>query len=241
MPKEVYGNSDEVAKRAATDTISTLLNAIRKKGSATWVLAGGSSPMAAYKIIAIEYAHALDWSKVTILIGDERCVPLNHPDSNWGQISKILFANDSIAKANTLVPHADLGAEEGAKRYSNLVCQNIADEHENIALDLLWLGMGEDGHTLSLFPDHPALHDNSDIFIPVHDSPKPPPDRISLSLKTAVLARHITIFATGVSKQYPLSKLEHEPKSLPIGLLAFQAEQNGAYISWLSDKNAQPH
>lgn len=237
MRKVVYSDSSEVAAEAAKDAIAVLSRAIHDSGKAVWALAGGSSPMAAYRELAEGYGKAIDWSKVTMLIGDERCVPLYHEDSNWGQISKILFANENIDAANKLVPQAELGPEEGAKHYSDLI-SGLSDEKSPLQIDLLWVGVGEDGHTLSLFPGNPALDDDTDTVVPVRNSPKPPADRISLSLTTATAAKRLVIFATGAAKQEALARVELDPESLPVGMVAHQASQAWAEVLWMYDEAA---
>lgn len=197
--------------------------------------------MAAYKNIVNKYADAIDWSKVTLLIGDERCVPLDHEDSNWGQISKILFENERIALSHQLSPQANLGAERGAQLYSQLIRENLTNKNGKLEIDLLWLGVGQDGHTLSLFPNHPALMDDTDIVIAVHNSPKPPSDRITLSLNSVIHAKKIVVFATGANKKEALIQAENEPQSLPIGLLSEKANTAGAEVVWLYDEAARPH
>jgi len=236
--KNIYTDANEVASVAAEDAIATLSKFISEKGRASWVLAGGSSPMLAYKIIANTYADSIDWSKVTILMGDERCVPLSQEDSNWGQISEILFSNSLISAATQLIPRADIGAEAGATLYSEEIRKNLMNESDELAFDLLWLGVGEDGHTLSLFPGHPELKDNSDIVIPVHNSPKPPSDRITLSLKSAVNAKKIVIFAVGANKREALAQAEKDSKSVPIGIVAEKADILGSEVFWLYDEAA---
>jgi len=238
MRKEVYANANEVASIAALDVIATLSKAIREKGKASWVLAGGSSPMAAYKNIVSTHAGSIDWSKVTVLMGDERCVPLDHDDSNWGQISNILFTNELISACRQLVPRADLGAVKGAELYSQQVRSSLTNNKGELDIDLLWLGVGEDGHTLSLFPNHPGLEDDSDIVIPIHDSPKPPSDRISLSLNSAALASKIVIFAVGASKRDALMQAENNTETVPVGTLAKKADALGSEVLWLYDEPA---
>lgn len=239
MKRTTLPTAQEVATAAAKDAIATLSKAIIENGKASWVLAGGSSPMAAYKIIASEYAESIDWSKVTIVIGDERCVPLDHEDSNWGQISKILFANKLIAASHQLVPRAELEAVEGAADYSHQLRQHLTNESGELQIDLLWLGVGEDGHTLSLFPSHPGLEDTSDIVIPIFNSPKPPSERITFSLNSATRAKKVIIFATGASKMEALMQVERNANSLPIGMVAEKANSAGAEVTWLFDEAAR--
>ena len=99
-----YDTADLVAKAAAQNAVEILSLAITQHGRATWVLAGGSSPILAYKEIIKNYSDALDWSKVVLIIGDERFVPLSHKDSNWGAIIRIFDANELTTKVQRVEP-----------------------------------------------------------------------------------------------------------------------------------------
>ncbi|HEX3081934.1 MAG TPA: 6-phosphogluconolactonase [Candidatus Saccharimonadia bacterium] len=238
MATETLADPQAVAARAAEDAVTVLSEAIKARGVASWALAGGTSPMAAYAKLAQEYSDALDWSKVTVLIGDERCVAHDQPDSNWGAISKVLFTSPALGRLAKLVPQAEAGAEEGARLYDELLRSRLADASGALHLDLLWLGVGEDGHTLSLFPGHTEIDATEALVLPVHDSPKPPPDRITLSFPVAAAARAVVIFATGAAKKEALAKIRQDPASLPIGRVARAAETAGARVLWLYDEAA---
>lgn len=233
MQRIMVPDAAAAAEHAAVELVKTLADIVEMRGRASWVLAGGSSPMAAYQILADRYGDAIDWSKVTVLIGDERCVSLEHPDSNWGQIARVLLSNESIARCQQLVPKADVGAEAASEDYSQQIHHHLVDDQGELSIDVLWLGIGEDGHTLSLFPENTALDDDSDYVIPIHDSPKPPSDRITLSVSSAASAQHIVIFATGEGKQAAVTQVEKDPLSLPIGLVAERALDAGADVTWL--------
>lgn len=230
---KLFDTPQLVAESAARQTILILQSAVEKNGQAVWVLAGGSSPMAAYQIIAAGSQDDLDWSKVTVLIGDERCVPPGHVDSNWGAISKVLLTGSETSKATQLVPQTDLSPEEAAINYS----RQIQDDAIN-SFDVVWLGVGEDGHTLSLFPENPGFFDETDeLVIAVHDSPKPPSDRISLSLSSMKMTKNAFIFAVGAGKKDALTKVR-SGENLPIGVVAKNIENTGGIVTWLYDQAA---
>ena len=191
---------DDVAQHAADHAVRTLRAAVHERGHAFWVLAGGTSPMAAYRVIAARNDDDLDWSKVTVAVGDERCVPLDHTDSNWGEISRALLQGSRTSAIRTLVPRAHMGAEEGAEDYARQITTVLGDDAARRP-DLVWLGVGEDGHTLSLFPGRAEIGERDALVIPIHDSPKPPADRITLSLGAVAGARQLVVFAVGVSAQ----------------------------------------
>ncbi|HYH74885.1 MAG TPA: 6-phosphogluconolactonase [Candidatus Saccharimonadales bacterium] len=239
MTEVVLRDPGAVAAQAAAHAVETLASAIAAHGVATWGLAGGTSPLAAYAQLVADYADALDWSKVMVCIGDERCVAHDNPDSSWGQITKVLLADPSLARMQLLVPHAERGAEAGATAYEELLRERLPNHDGYPRIDLLWLGVGEDGHTLSLFPGHPALGADG-LVVPVHDAPKPPPDRITLSLSAAAHASKLVVFGVGAAKKQALAVVQRNPGALPVGMLTQAAEQLGADVLWLYDQAAWP-
>lgn len=228
-----YDTAHLVAIAAAENAVEVLNTAINENGKASWVLAGGSSPVAAYKYIVSHFADAVDWSKVTILMGDERFVPLDHTDSNWGHITEFFEAQGAFLALTKLTPEISETAEETARRYEAKITQ-----HHIERFDLVWIGVGEDGHTLSLFPDNPAFTHSTDAWVvPVYDSPKPPAQRFTLSLKALEHVVELVIFATGAGKKEVL-RVARLRGGLPIAVAAEVAEMNGADVRWLYDDAA---
>jgi len=228
-----YHTAEDVAQAAAENAVELLQIAIETKGSASWVVAGGSSPMLAYKKLVKEFSDALDWSKVTVIIGDERMVPLDHKDSNYGAISSLFNKNVELAKVKWLVPDTSLDVATAARDYAAKIAeQNFAE------FDLVWLGVGEDGHTLSLFPGNVGFTEPTDEWvIPVYDSPKPPSERITLSLKALEYVDELVIFAVGASKQDAL-KAARLKRLLPVSVASDVVETNGGEVRWLYDEAA---
>lgn len=172
---------------------------------ANLVLAGGSTPLRTYELVD---AMKLDWTGANLWYGDERCVPFDHPDSNHGQVAARLQAPGAVWHPMPSVA----GPDEGAARY--------AGELDGLALDLVHLGMGPDGHTASLFPDHPLL-DADGVAAGIRDSPKPPPERITLTLPKINAARHIVLIVTGDEKAPALARVLAGPdRGTPASLLA---------------------
>lgn len=228
-----YDSLDEVAQAAAENAIEILQAAIEAKGSASWVLAGGTSPVLAYKKIIKDFSDALDWSKVTVLVGDERIVPLSHKDSNYGTILALFDKSPELSKVKRLIPDTTLDVVSVASDYAN----KIAAENF-VEFDLAWLGVGEDGHTLSLFPNNKALTEpTNEWVVPVYDAPKPPSERISLSLKALEYVDELVIFAVGAAKRDAL-KVARLKRLLPVAVVADTVEGNGGEVRWLYDTGA---
>ncbi|MES2630563.1 MAG: 6-phosphogluconolactonase [Patescibacteria group bacterium] len=228
-----YDSADEVAQAAAENAVEILQAATEVKENAYWVLAGGSSPMLAYKKLIKDFSGAVDWSKVTVLIGDERMVPFTDNASNFGTIIAMFDKSPELSKVKRIVPNTLLANEAAARDYAEkIAAENIGE------VDLIWIGVGEDGHTLSLFPDNAAFVEPTDEWvIPVYDSPKPPSDRITLSLKALEYVDELVIFAVGASKQDALAEARLKRK-LPIAVAADTVEANGGEVRWLYDEAA---
>jgi 6-phosphogluconolactonase len=175
---------DAPAVAAAT---ADLVAAAVEDGVRTLVLAGGSTPKRAYQLLA---ERSLPWGRVAVLFGDERCVPPTDPESNYWMAHETLLERVHPGTVHRMP--GELGAEAAAVLYDGVV-------RAASPLDLVLLGIGPDGHTASLFPGHPALGATGGA-VPVHDAPKPPPDRVSLTLEALRSARRVVVIATGADK-----------------------------------------
>ena len=178
----VLATAEEVAEAAAAEIAEAL-----RGGAQTLVLAGGTTPKRSYELLA---ELDVQWGRVTVLFGDERCVPPDHPDSNYRMVKESLL--DRVAPATVYRMPAELGPDEGADAYAEVVA-NVAP------LDFVLLGVGEDGHVASLFPGHPLLC-ASGLTAGIRDSPKPPPERVTLTLEAIRDAGRVLIIATGEGK-----------------------------------------
>ncbi len=233
----VQKNVAEVAAYAAEQACSVLAAAIAEHGEAVWLLAGGTAPLAAYALIAEQYRSRLDWQKVWFAIGDERCVVAASPDYNWGQIARALLNPLNIPVEHRLVPLADATAEPAASAYAAALTK-LPQIHNMPRFDLAWFGMGEDGHTLSLFPGQPEVADRDELVTAVHDSPKPPPDRITLTLRALAGVQNGYIVTTGDAKADAIRQVLHDRALLPVLKVAQAIENGGGTLAWLLDEAA---
>lgn len=213
----IFPNKQHLAEAVAQATINSLADAIQKQGHASWVLAGGTTPEAAYRIIAKNHINAIDWSHVTILIGDERIAPLTSPDSNWHAAEQLLL--QAIPAATLLRPRSNQPPEEAADDYAHQLASLPRTATGYPKLDVVWLGMGEDGHTLSLFPGHPDAN-TSNLVAPVRNSPKPPSERITLTFEALHGAQTTYILAAGQGKAAVIQQALHSTSTLPISKAA---------------------
>lgn len=161
------------------------------------VLAGGQTPLELYRMLA---SSPMQWQKWRVYFGDERCLPQEDPDRNSFQALQALLRQAPIPAQHIHIPPAERGAAEAASSY---------DRELDAAgtFDLVLLGLGEDGHTASLFPGHDiGLEASAAGVLPVFDAPKPPSERISLSARRLSQARTVMFLVTGESKREALMR-----------------------------------
>jgi 6-phosphogluconolactonase len=186
----------------------------------------------------------VDFSKWEVFFADERCVPLSHQDSNYKLLKEELL--DKIDEGQLGKPtvfsisekYVD-DAQECADEYEKQLVSVFAarDSVKLPTFDLLLLGCGPDGHTCSLFPEHPLLRESDAWVLSISDSPKPPPKRITLSLPVVLHGSKIAFVATGSGKREIFKKMfeSEEGRALPCGLIN---EGAGEKVSWFTDNAA---
>ena len=209
--------AEDASVEAARRIREAIVNARSARGVAHIALAGGGTPTRAYEILSGELD---DWAGVEIWFGDERAVGADDPDSNYRMLTETLMASGGPDPASVHRCQGELGAEEAASAYAGRLAERVAAGGDGLpVLDLAFQGLGPDGHTASLFPNHPGL-DATGICVPIHNSPKPPPDRITMTLGVLRVARDILFMATGESKAAPAKALLGAPdRAVPASLL----------------------
>ena len=185
----------EDMRRDVVSRITTLAStSIHQRGSFHVVLAGGTTPRAIYQqLCTIE----TDWSAWHIYFGDERCFPKTDSGRNDSMAQEVWLGKVGIPDDQIHLIPAELGAQDGAYAYAQVLA-NV--DH----FDLVLLGLGEDGHTASLFPGH--AHNDKDLVIALHDSPQPPPERISLSARMLGKGENVWFLVNGVDKREALNR-----------------------------------
>lgn len=212
----VYKEFEEAAKAAADFLASSILACIEKNDICHVILSGGNTPP---RCLAYLVTKALPWDKVHWYPGDERCVPRGHADRNDVMLEQYLWSQIGTTNVHTMP--TELGAEKAAVVYRDII-RDI--EH----FDIAFLGMGEDGHTASLFPGNAALDDPHSV-VPVYNSPKPPRERVSLSMDTLRKTSLKMVLAGGETKADVIQRIK-AGEQLPINCLGD--------IHWYIDKAA---
>lgn len=202
-----FDTATQVASAVCEQILQSAERAIADRGCFKIVLAGGSTPEKIYQLLVNAKT---DWSRWMIYYGDERCLPANDKDRNSVMANQSLLAKVAIPSNNTFPMATELGAIEAAENYRSIIAS--VDQ-----FDLVLLGMGEDGHTASLFPGH--QHQQQETVHEVYHSPKPPSDRISLSAKTLANTRQLFFIVTGESKRDPVKQWQ-QGTNLPVATIA---------------------
>lgn len=186
-----YPEVDLLYQRAAKGIERVAAEAIAKTGKFSIVLAGGSTPRAIYQRFRLIHT---DWNAWHVYFGDERCLPLDHPERNSVMADQVWLEHVAIPAAQIYRIPAQLGAEAAASLYSTEL-EGAGD------FDLVLLGLGQDGHTASLFPEKEWGQDcTQPAVLAVHGAPKPPHDRVSLSAWRLSRAARVWFLVTGQDK-----------------------------------------
>ena len=197
-------DAESTAEAAADFIAQAIRQTLELKPQCLIALPGGNTPVKCLQLLA---KMDLPWRKCHWFLGDERCYPVGHPERNDTMI-RASFLNHIDTDQEHFHPiPAELGAEQAAQEYSHLL-QSFGP------LDIAFLGMGEDGHTASLFPDNPALN-NKAAAVAVFNAPKAPEERVSLSSTSLQSAKIRMVLATGVAKQSILKQIKNNAP-LPI-------------------------
>jgi 6-phosphogluconolactonase len=207
---------EAVAARAAVEIARHLDEAIERRGSAHLALSGGETPARTYQLLA----ETVDsWEGVHVWFADERCVPPDNEQSNYLMAAQALLDRIPMPAEQIHRMEGELGPQEGAKRYASELQTHLSGALP--ILDLIVLGIGPDGHVASLFPDAATLDAGDEaICLGVQDSPKPPPQRITLSLAMLRAARRCMLLATGVEKADAINAAMASPsRHVPASLL----------------------
>ena len=204
----VHANPDVLAAAVAARLVTKLVDLQAAGTTPKIVLTGGTTGIAVLAQIRATVARdAVDWSRVEFYWGDERFVPPDDPDRNEKQAREALLDNLPVDPAKIFPMGADTGtgpagAEAAAEEYAAVLARAARPEdHGPVpSFDVLMLGMGEEGHTASVFPHSPAVYETERSVVAVHGCPKPPPTRVSLTLPAIRQAAEVWIMTTGQSK-----------------------------------------
>jgi len=205
--------------RAFADHLVKMLND-KKPGPFFWALSGGSTPKILFKLLAEEYHDRIDWQRIHFFWGDERCVPHDHPESNYGEVKRLLFDHVPVVQSQVHAVNTSLDPEAAAIAYGELMTQLMPSTPGGLPiLDLNMLGMGGDGHTASIFPSNmdELLTDPRVCAVAVH--PDSGQKRVTMTGPVLNASDEVVFLITGNGKTQRVAQIineEHGGKSYPV-------------------------
>lgn len=217
MNVRIFETLEDLAQAAADAFVEEAGKSIAECGRFAVVLAGGSTPKATYEILAHDHADEVEWPGVHVFFGDERSVPPDHGDSNYRMAREALLDHVPVGSVHRM--RGELPPEEAAASYERELAEFFGDGPP--AFDLVMLGIGEDGHTASLFPETSAL-DVTDRTVLANPVLKLETTRITLTAPVLNAARRVLFLVAGGGKAEALERIlagDADPRAYPATLV----------------------
>jgi 6-phosphogluconolactonase len=200
-----FADPGALAEGAAREVASIVRDTVARRGACTVALAGGATPRGLYERLSAEpHRSEVDWSCIRVFWGDERCVPPEHPASNYAMAWESLLSQVPIPKDAVYRIRGELEPAQAAAQYEAELHLVTGEVHPR--LDLVLLGMGADGHTASLFPDTPNLLEERRLVVATV-GPAEPRKRVSLTLRALNAARVVLFLVQGREKASTLREV----------------------------------
>ena len=232
----VFDTPEQVAQAAAERFVDYSAASIADHGLFTVALAGGSTPRRAYELLGSdEVKNRVDWQLVQLFFGDERMVPPDSPESNYRMVNDALLARVPLPPQNIHRMNGDFAPSESAESYE----AELKDFFATTAwprFDLILLGMGDDGHTASLFPGSAALNETAKWVVATHH-PQTGQARTTLTLPVINQAARVVFLVTGKTKAAALERVLHD-EAANDQLPAQQIRPVNGTLKWLVDRSA---
>jgi len=232
----IFNVLEELSRAAANLFIEQAVQSISERNRFVVALNGGSTPTRLFELLATDYHEDVDWSKVHVFWGDERCVPPADAGNSYGQARDILLSHVLIPDSNIHRIKGELGPAEASKDYSLTLRGFASSPLEWPRFDLVYLGMGEDGHTASLFPGSPVDVSEPTMPVTAHYQDRPA-NRVTLTPIVFNSARMVVFMATGEKKAIPLAEVlsdRYNPAKYP----AQRIDPKDGRLIWLVDEAA---
>jgi len=232
-PRElvIVRDAAAVARAAAERVAAAAHEAAGARRRFALALAGGSTPRAAYELLGARTD--IDWAQVDLFWGDERAVPFDHPDSNYGMVQDALLVHPAVQAARVYrMPVDSHDLDAAAHDYDSTLRRVLGTPP---CFDVVLLGLGEDGHTASLFPGQSAI-DEEERYVVATAAPRIAP-RLTLTRPALRAARTLVFLVTGAAKQAPLAQILSATGT--VALPAARVAREAARVTWIVDRAAR--
>ena len=233
---KIFKGISELSLYAARSFIEITNQSIKERGRFTAALSGGSTPTRIYELLGHQYQNEVDWLRVHFFWGDERCVPVDDPENNYGQTKLGLLDKIAIPKENIHRIHSELEPESASKDYAQTLKAFSEPPFAWPRFDIVFLGMGDDGHTASLFPNSPIEPDLPTLAVAANYQGRPA-NRVTMTPKVLNCSRNIFFLVTGKTKAVTLSRVlsdVYSPSEFPAQRIA----PRDGNLTWLIDEEA---
>ena len=232
----IFKDSEKLSQHAANIFSAQAAQAINERKRFLVALNGGSTPARLFQLLATEYREKIEWTKTHIFWGDERCVAYDDPGSSYGQARAAFLSHISMPDANIHQVNTSLSPAEAASDYAFILSQFSTSHFSFPRFDLIYLGMGEDGHTASLFPHSPVQVTETVIPVIANYQDRPA-NRVTMTQLVFNQARMIVFMATGEKKAVTLVEVlsdRYNPAQYP----AQRIDPKDGELIWLIDEDA---
>lgn len=236
LETHIFPDGTQLAQAAAKAIIEFGLEKIDAQGRFTLVLSGGGTPKATYRLLPeMAAAKEMDWGRVFLLFGDERCVPPEHPDSNYGMVRQTLLDQIDIPRQNVLPMLCTVSPDDAALAYEEQLRMLLTHQWDG-ELDLILLGLGSNAHTASLFPGSEALEESSRLVLSTYVDEL---DSWRLTLTPAALnsAERVFFLVQGDSKAEAVRQVfmnDFDPQRWPAQIV----QPTNGRVEWFMDDGA---
>ncbi len=241
MKPEVYifTQPEVMAESLAEEFYRHVLNQFMTRTNLYIALSGGNTPLLFFKILSdfnSQKKNKIDWKKLHFFWGDERCVASDDPESNYGNAKKVLFSKIDIPEKNIYPVNGENDPELECENYAKLIKKTVPSSSGVPVFDWIFLGIGDDGHTASLFPNQMELL-TSEMICGLAKHPETGQQRITLTGKTINMAKRVTFMATGKEKQEVVRQILNKEPSARKYPAAKIAPEKGR-VDWYLDSSA---
>src|SRR5271168_1761677 len=237
----VYDGPNALARSSAEHFLETAQAAVAARGRARVAVSGGNTPKRTFELLASSqepFLEAMPWAEIELFWVDERCVPPDHPDSNYRMTREAMLSKVPLKPEQVFRIEGEFDPEVAAARYETTIRAQFRLEGAEVPrFDVLALGMGDDGHTASLFPHTEALHELSRIAIANHVPQQKETWRVTLTWPVIVEAADVFFLIGGKDKADPLHRVfqgPYDPETLPSQLI----QPKSGKVLLLLDKDA---
>ncbi|OGU76636.1 MAG: 6-phosphogluconolactonase [Ignavibacteria bacterium RBG_16_34_14] len=231
----IFSDINSLAEAFTSGFISEVSNQFLNRERVNIALSGGNTPNFFFQELVL-FKEKLNWEKIFLFWGDERYVPQDHPESNYGMAKEYLLDHIEIPAKNVIRINGEAKPDDEVKRYSEIIRKNVPEVNGLPGFEIMILGLGEDGHTASIFPNQMELL-NSDEICAVAYHPETKQERITLTGKVINNSKKIFFLVTGKNKSFVVSEIINE-KGNYLKYPAYYIKPSNGEIVWFLDKGA---